>query len=379
MKDLRILWTVGNWKRTGPVEPSLDLAHAVRTEEPGVRLLVGRAPRGVHLADTAAGAAAARDLPLQDSSARLHKHRAPLRHALDRWRLRRTLAALQPEVIVTTLLGDHRLLRRVTEGRIPIVRLAFHGPDRSIHGEEFDLLRTAAGVVVFDEASAERLLRGGVDPQRLRHFHPPMGLPALRARAANPEATRAGMGINGKVPLLGIVARMQRHRRFELLWPALARVRDRGVPFHFAVIGRGTHAAEIVREPIQALGLQDQVHTLGYLRGEAYASALAALDAQVFLVPGSDPTCRALREGMALGVPSLAFRRGLLPTYVEHGVTGLLVNEEPDALAEGVATLAADPALRARMGAAARARADARFDASQVAEGVVALLRRVVV
>jgi glycosyltransferase involved in cell wall biosynthesis len=44
---------------------------------------------------------------------------------------------------------------------------------------------------------------------------------------------------------------------------------------------------------------------------------------------------------------------------ITHGVDGLLCNpHEPASIAEGVATALADPALRARLGAAARLRAE---------------------
>ena len=47
----------------------------------------------------------------------------------------------------------------------------------------------------------------------------------------------------------------------------------------------------------------------------------------------------------------------------------------PDALADAMQRLAADDALRARMGAAGRALAERRFDADEVAAVVMAALR----
>jgi len=174
------------------------------------------------------------------------------------------------------------------------------------------------------------------------------------------------------------VARVQPHRRFELLWEGLARAKARGTRVRVLLIGRGTSFEEVAAEPVRRLGLEDVVTFPGYLRGVDYASTLGALDAQLFLVPGSDPTCRALREGMALGVPSLVTRRGLLPDLVADGASGLLFDETPEALAAALARLAADRALRDRLGEGARARAEA-FDVDRVAAALeVALASRLV-
>ena len=78
--------------------------------------------------------------------------------------------------------------------------------------------------------------------------------------------------------------------------------------------------------------------------------------------------CRALREGMALGVPSVATRRGLLPDVVADGETGILVDETPEALARALAALARDPSSRGRLGAAAMSRAEREFSLPQAAE-----------
>lgn len=65
-------------------------------------------------------------------------------------------------------------------------------------------------------------------------------------------------------------------------------------------------------------------------------------------------------EAGAYGVPSIATRSGGIPEAVEDGVTGLLVPErDPKALAEAITRLANDEKLRASMGIAAHAKADA--------------------
>ena len=86
----------------------------------------------------------------------------------------------------------------------------------------------------------------------------------------------------------------------------------------------------------------------------------------------------AVIEAMAAGVPVVASRVGGLPYQVEEGVTGRLARAgDPDAFADALAGLLAQPAAAAQMGAAARAIARRRFDPARVAGEYLALYRSV--
>ena len=64
---------------------------------------------------------------------------------------------------------------------------------------------------------------------------------------------------------------------------------------------------------------------------------------------------------MSAGVPVVASRVGGLPEAVEHGVTGLLVDNEAEAVAEAIRRMLGDDAWRAELGRRARARVEERF------------------
>jgi glycosyltransferase involved in cell wall biosynthesis len=67
----------------------------------------------------------------------------------------------------------------------------------------------------------------------------------------------------------------------------------------------------------------------------------------------------AILEAMAMALPVIVFREGVGGAeYIEHGRDGFLVDTEGDALA-CVDRLAADPGLRAAIGAAARSKVSA--------------------
>ena len=137
---------------------------------------------------------------------------------------------------------------------------------------------------------------------------------------------RSKYGIDQLDPLIGIVARVQPHRRFEIFLKAIQMVVSEIPQLKVFIIGRGTHIQEVAIKPAQEMGLSDNIFFTGYqLHG--YPEMLAALDVKVFLVPGSDGSCRAVREAMAMGKPVVVANRGMLPEIVEDGVNGLVVDD----------------------------------------------------
>ena len=72
----------------------------------------------------------------------------------------------------------------------------------------------------------------------------------------------------------------------------------------------------------------------------------------------------------------MATRVGGVPDVVRDGVDGFLVEPgDVDALAERLGRLAADPALRARMGEAGRARVLERYSVERLVDDVDALYK----
>jgi glycosyltransferase involved in cell wall biosynthesis len=190
-------------------------------------------------------------------------------------------------------------------------------------------------------------------------------------------AARAALGLRPGDVAVGLVARVQTHRRFELLIDAVERVSRERPELRLVVIGRGTNIERLLLEPVRTRGLQGVVLSPGYLSGDDYPSALCALDACLFLVPGSDGTCRALREQLACGLPALVTPRPPLPEIVEPGTSGLVVEESVDGLADGLRTLLADATLRAGLRSGARASALRRFDLSAQSAAVTAFYEQV--
>jgi len=175
---------------------------------------------------------------------------------------------------------------------------------------------------------------------------------------------RPGLGLTEEDIVIGVVARIQRHRRFEILLRAFQEACKENPRLKLVVVGRGTYQNEILLEPVKMMGLSKQVIYAGY-RTEDYTEILATFDFGIFLVPGSDGSCRAAREMMAMGKPLIVARRGILPELIQNEVDGLVIDDTVTNLVSAMLRLGKDKDLRTRLGTAARRIALERFDLNQ--------------
>lgn len=204
-----------------------------------------------------------------------------------------------------------------------------------------------------DAMAAELTARGfehvavsgrGVDAQRFRPRRP-------GARAAA-RRWPSGHGIR-----VLCVSRLAREKNLQRL-VELARSRPE---LRVLVVGDGP-----VREELAA-GAPANIGFAGTLVGDALADVYSA--AELFVHPSTTETFgQVIQEAMASGLPVVGVRAGGVADLVDHGTTGLLVEPPGDGLGVAASALAATPALRSLMGAAARAAVmprswDAIFDA----------------
>ena len=84
----------------------------------------------------------------------------------------------------------------------------------------------------------------------------------------------------------------------------------------------------------------------------------------------------SLAEASACGVPVVAGRSGGIPAAVREGETGILVDaDRPEAVAEALAGLLDDAALRARLGAAGRRAVESHYNWDRVTGDLVRIGR----
>jgi glycosyltransferase involved in cell wall biosynthesis len=158
--------------------------------------------------------------------------------------------------------------------------------------------------------------------------------------------------------VIGSVGRLDRVKGHDVLLRAAAKLPGAAV----AIVGAGADR-DALRCLAGELGLADRVSLPGST--DRVAQALAGFD--VYCQPSRyEGLGLALIEAMQAGLPCVASRVGGIPEVL--GDCGLLVPpDDPDALADALAVLQADPALRAELGSRARRRAAAEFGVARMA------------
>ena len=204
-----------------------------------------------------------------------------------------------------------------------------------------------AGFHAISESTRDDLVARGVPAERIRVIHPGVDAGACTPASAL-DRTAA--------PTFLYVGRLKRYKGVEVAIRALALARREREDLSLDVAGTGDDA-ERLRGVAQTLGLAAHVRFHGYVDEERKRALFRSAWANVFPSP-KEGWGLTVMEAAACGTPSLASNSPGLRDSVQDGRTGFLVpHGDPTALARRMLELAADPALVARMGDAARAAA----------------------
>jgi glycosyltransferase involved in cell wall biosynthesis len=250
-------------------------------------------------------------------------------------------------------------------GSIPF-SFTLHGPAELFEPESWHLgekiARSAFTVCISHFARSQAMLFSDpADWGKLRIVH--CGVEPVRYDADPPEA-REGLR-------LLFVGRLTAIKGLRVLFAALESVRAERPDVTLTLIGDGEDRAWAEAEAARIGGIA----LLGFRSQGEVAEAVKAADA--FVLPSfAEGVPVVLMEAMAAARPVIATRVGGVAELVEDGVSGHLVAPgDPEALAAAIRALAQDPASRARMGQAGRAKVRAEFDVGHEARRLLALYR----
>lgn len=362
----------------GGAERALDTfaAHRRPDEVTAIAVVVSGARRP--LEETVLSSLARHDVPYCDLGVRGRPTRSPLALLAARHRLQVLAGRLELDVLDAALL-DAALPARLTSGRWRRVTHLVNTPWEPVVRRRTDGRRwRRATLMRIDRWSARRddatvAISAAVARSAARHLHLdgvtviPRGVDLDAYRPAS-HRTAAG---TGPVRLVS-VGRLVPQKGHDVVIRAVAAARSRGVDVTLSIIGEGPEWSAL-DSLVDGLGLGAVAHL--HPPVVDVRPALHGADAFV-LASRWEGQSNAVLEAMACGLPVLVSELGVFREVVADA-GDYAPPDEPVAWATAIARLAADPALRSQLGAAARARVAERYDASRRTADLVALYRTI--
>lgn len=288
-------------------------------------------------------------------------------------RIRIAVRAFAPQVIHSNNPKSHWLASLATTG--VQVRRIFHfrdifpaeGPAWRLFGLLGRLYRP--GVAAISGAVRDALPSSLRDRAGVVYNGFPLPAPS-RDRAG----VRDALGIPGDAVAVLAAGRIVPWKKFERVIRALQDPLRKGDCF-LVIAGEAEYweadYQASLKEQVRVLGLTDRVRFAGQV---ADMSSLYTASDCFVLASEREPFGRVLVEAMLCGLPVAAFDEAGPAEIVEHNRTGLLCPPGDEAaLGRALARFIDDPALRRRLGEAARTEAARRFSLQALAESVEAL------
>lgn len=236
------------------------------------------------------------------------------------------------------------------------------------------LARVSDQLIAVSEQTADDLARLGV-ASRERFTVIPIGLDLNRLLALSPEPdpeARAVFGLEPDDVVLAFVGRLVPIKRLDVLLRGLSLALADAPSLRLLVVGDGE-----LREDYEALaarlGISNRVQFLGFrfdLEKIAAATDIAVLSSD------NEGTPVALIEAGAAARASVSTDVGGVADIVAPETGRLVPAADPAALAAALVELANDASLRAKLGAAARARVAMAYHADRLMSDVAQLYRR---
>jgi glycosyltransferase involved in cell wall biosynthesis len=258
-------------------------------------------------------------------------------------------SALARRPVVMKLTSDpayERSLRyELFTGDLDEFQRAAGGRMRALRRVNDVALRRAAHLVVPSDALRQLAIRWGIGSERVTLLPNPVAAPA---RLAPRDELRARHAFTG--PTLAFAGRLVPQKSIDVALRALAQTDN----VSLVLAGEGGEA-ERLRALAQELGLAQRARFLGAQRRATVFELLAAADAAL-LSSRWENFPHVVVEALAVGTPVISTSVGGVGEIVRDGENGLLVEiGDVDGLAAAVRRYLDDPALQARLRAAAAA------------------------
>lgn len=293
------------------------------------------------------------------------------------WRLHRILRSVAPDVVhVHDPMGVALMAMALTlQPRLrprPLV-VASRRVDFHLKGNAFSRwkYRHVDVFIAVSDVIRRMLIEDGIPADRIEVVHD--GVPIGTIDKTEPADAHKAFWLPHGAPLVGNVAALVGHKGHKDLIAAAARVVREVPDVRFVILGEG-ELRPVLEAQVKSLGLDRHVFLPGF-RPDALALQKSF---DVFVMSSiTEGLGSAMLDAMACRTPIVGTVAGGIPEAITHDVTGLLVKpHHPDDLAAAIIRLLRDPALRERLGTAARAHVASAFSVDHMVEQTLAVYKR---
>jgi glycosyltransferase involved in cell wall biosynthesis len=218
---------------------------------------------------------------------------------------------------------------------------------RLLYRHLFDMVVVTGG----ETTRRELIERDGLAADRVASF--PIGLDVEYFRPAPPDHDlRLELGVSKEHSLVGLISYLRSYKGHEYFVEAAGILAARRDDVTFIIVGEGPEEQSIGKR-IEHLGLSTRIRMLGFRKD--LLNVFRSLD--VFAIPSveGDTIPQVLMQALSMGIPVVSTTVGSIPDVVVEGETGFVVPpRDARALADRIARLLDDAALRRRLGAQGR-------------------------
>jgi glycosyltransferase involved in cell wall biosynthesis len=231
--------------------------------------------------------------------------------------------------------------------------------------------RLVDAVIVHAHAVGQALIASGVPARKVVCV--PLGLHLPEYLPTQQEA-RSRLGLPAEAFVVGTHARLVAEKGIDKVIEAMGQLPPDADGPYLLIAGQGSLHDEIAA--LAAARMGSRARLLGQIGGDDFANFYAALDVFALAPVGQEAFGMVYVEAAQFGVPSTSWRIGGVAEAVIDGETGLVVQHgDLAALTQAIARLRQDPALRARLGAAAQARARTELSETHMADEYMRIFR----
>ena len=334
--NLKILHLLSNWKWTEVSEPAVELALAQKKLGAEIEFVCGRGPadRPSRRVDYNARQKKLDSIHVLE----MPKHFRVLPAVKDCANLRPMLKQFQPDVIHCHKKNAHLMgfLSRGIQKPPVIVRSCYdsEGPQHDFRSWLLYKFGTEGLVVINEKSKQTAFARNILSSDTVRAIEPGIDLDRFSPQRKI-SADQHSFGLKPDAFVVGVVSRIRDSRRLDITLKVIHKLAKAHPQLQLLLVGRGREGAveTVVEKPAREMDILDRIVMAGYCDGDRLVAAYRAMDVLVYASPGSDKSCRTVREAMAAGIPVIAPAIGFLPELIEDHVTGKLMDVSGENLA----------------------------------------------